>query len=174
MGFKVGAELRGYDVNQIVKLFDDGAIAPAVRLTAKAMARLARTNFRKLTRGGGTGKLLRDIRAKPSKFSDTVWLYGVLGSTNPVGGTKAWLQSTGAHALFFEYGRSAAGRGKRKGQKSQAIKARPQPPRPFMRQTIREGQRKLEGVASKELKVVASKIRRGKLPDKLLRRLKAS
>lgn len=173
MGFKAGAELRGFEVKQIVKLFDEGAIAPAVRLTAKAMARVARANFRKLTRGKGTGKLLRDIKAKPSKFSDKVWLYGVLGNVNPTGGSKAWLESTGAHALFFEYGRSAAGKGKRKGQKSQTIKARPQPPRPFMRQTIREGQRKLEGVASKELKAVASKIRRGKLPDKLLRRIKA-
>ncbi len=173
MGFKAGAELRGYDVAKIVKMFDDGAIEPAVKLTAKAMARLARANFRKLTRGGGTGRLLRDIKAKPSRFDSKVWIYGVLGNVNPTGGTKAWLQSTGAHALFFEYGRSAAGKGKRKGQKSQAIKARPQPPRPFMRQTIREGQRKLEGVANKELKAVASKIRRGKLPDKLLKRIKA-
>jgi hypothetical protein len=174
MGFKAGAELRGFETRQIAHFFEEGAITPAVKLTAKAMARVARANFRKLTKGGGTGKLLRDIRAMPSKFNEQVWIYGVLGNTNPIGGSDAWLRSTGAHAQFFEYGRSAPGKGKRKGQKSQATKARPQPPRPFMRQTIREGQRKLEGVSSAELKRVASKLRRKKIPNTLLKRIKAA
>jgi hypothetical protein len=172
MAFRAGAELRGYEARQIAHLIREDAIDEAEELTAKAMAKVARSNFRHLSKGTGTGNLLRDIKAKKSSYKDGGWIYGVLGSYKPSPGSKLWLASTGGRAHFFEYGRSAAGKGKRHGG-PQAIRKRPQPPRPFMRMTLVRGQKQLGSISTQELKKVLKKLRTGKSPATLIKRIKA-
>ena len=174
MAFKAGAELRGFEARQIVHLIKEGAIDEATELTAKSMARLARTNFKRMSRGhgGDSRRLVGDIKARKSKHKDGGWIYGVLGPYKPSPGSKFWLASTGGRAHFFEYGRSAAGKGKSHGG-PQPISSRPQGPRPFMRQTMLTGQRQLEAVSSQELKRVLKKLRRGKVGGNLIKRIRA-
>lgn len=172
MAFAAGAELRGYEARQIAAFISDDAIEEAVELTAKSMARVAKANFKRMSKGTGTGELLGDIGAKKSKFKDGGWIYGVLGGFSPSQGSKSWEKSTGGRAHFFEYGRSAPGKGKRHGG-PQPIRQRPQRPKPFMRQTLVRGQKSLEAVSSQELKRVLKRLRRGKIPTTLIRRIKA-
>lgn len=171
MAFKSSARLQGYQIKQIKEMFDEGAIEPACRLTAKHMARITRNNFRALTKNTGTGQLLGDIKAIKGKYDETTWLYGVLGDINPPGGSDAWLKSTGGRAHFFEYGRSAPGRGRGSGFKPDPVSIRAQPPRPFMRTTIATGRRQLKGVTSKELTKITKRIRTGKIPTTLIRNI---
>lgn len=163
MGFKTYSRLQGYQVKQIKQMFDDDAIEPATRLTAKHGARIARNNFRAQTKHTGTGQTMRDIKAKKGKYDETTWLYGVLGSR-----TAKWTNSTGARAHFFEYGRSAPGFGKDSAGKPMPVSMRPQPPRPFMRPTIATMQRQLKGNTSKQVKRLTNKINKGKTPKNII------
>lgn len=173
MGFRVNARLQGNTIKEINRLIEQGAVEPANRVTAKAMARVARNNFRRKTQRLGTGETLRDIRAKKSEYSDTGWIFGVLGESGGGRGSTRWTKTTGARALFFEYGRSAPGRGRDRGLRIKADprSQRAQPPRPFMRPTISEGRRRLFGTTSKEIKRTLRKVRRGKVPKKVLRKI---
>lgn len=172
MGFGVGAELRGFKVEKIKELYDQEAIGPAVKMTAREMAKLARLNFRRMSKHTGTGELLRDIRARRSNFSEIDWLYGAFGKSS-----GKWEETTGGRAHFSEYGRSAPGKGKGKGG-PQPVGQRPQQPRPFMRQTINRGKKELYGLSGKEVAKVTKKIRRlsqkGVLAQPLIKRIKSA
>lgn len=166
MALKVTARLQGYQVQQIKDMIDAGAMGPAARLTAIQLARVARNRFRSMSKNSGSGSLLRDIKAMPGKFDGTTWLYGVFGS-----GSGRWTDTTGGRGHFFEYGRSAPGKGKGSGG-PQSKGARPQPPRPFMRPTIAQGKRLFQGMAGKEVSAICRKIRSGRIPNTLIKDIK--
>lgn len=173
MAFRVTARLQGQTIKEINRLIEEGAVEPANRITAKALARVARNNFRRLTKNTGTGQTLRDIKAMKSRYSETGWIFGVLGNVDPPGGTKEWLRSTGARALFFEHGRSAPGRGRDRkwGLKSDPKSKRAQPPRPFLRPTLNEGKRKFGATTQKEIDQVLKRVSRGRIPKKVIRQI---
>ena len=163
MSLKSSYKLQGYLVRQIEEMFEEDAIEPANRLTAKIGARMARGNFRAQTKNTGTGETLRVIKAEKGKYDDTTWIYGVLGDP----GAK-WTETTGARAHFFEYGRSAPGFGKDSSGKAMPVSMRPQPPRPFMRPTVSTLQRRLKGNTSKQVKRLVRKINKGKTPKNII------
>ena len=93
------------------------------------------------------GSIRKALGIRKSKFNG--YIVGVFGDDSPrnlpKGGnvTNTWPYTLGGRAHFFEYGRSAPGKGKGKGRKPQSIEERPQPPRPFMRPAKKKGEREM-------------------------------
>ncbi len=82
------------------------------------------------------------------------WLVGLAGRS----GNK-WENSLGGKAHFFEYGRSAPGKGKAHGG-PQSVRTRAQKPRPFLRPAKNKMKRKLGGITSQELRRAAKRMNR--------------
>ena len=142
----------------------DISIEVATEKTAKKVADKARREIASYNTSGGS--LPGRIDARKSIFDG--YIVGVFG---PVLGKKdKWEDSVGGRAHFFEYGRSTKGEGRgakkvlkvyktKKGKirskyinsKAQAIEARPQPPRPFLRPAKIYGDKIYKDEIEKEL-----------------------
>lgn len=179
MAFKTHSFIRGFEVAEIERRLKEEGLDSAIEATAKTMARVARNNFRAQTKGTGSGELVKTIKARKSKFKKSKagggggWIYGVLGNENPPGGSSSWKESAGGRAHFFEYGRSAPGKGRGHGG-PQSIRQRAQRPRPFMRPTLAQGEKKLGALSSKTFNRVIKKINKVSSSDraKIIRRIR--
>jgi len=106
---------------------------------AQIVERHIKRKFKQRTYGTGTGELFAAIKTRKSKFDG--YIVGVFGTP-----TARWVDSLGARAIFFEFGRAAPGHKSRDtaaGRRArQANKA--QPPRPFFRPGLRSARREIQ------------------------------
>lgn len=145
-----------FNIRRIAQEYEDGIVI-AERAAAKAGEMKARSGFLSKHKGTGTGQMAKSFASWQSRYKNGGWLFGVRGAD-----IKPWTSSVGGRAHFFEYGRSAPGKGKTKVNrwKGQAVRQRPQPPRPFMRPARNWIRSILGGLTSRELRRVASKVNR--------------
>ena len=155
MAMKVTTKLN-FDIRRIAQEYEGGVVI-AERTAAKAGEMKAKAGFLRKHKGTGTGQMAKSFSSWKSRYKNGGWLFGVKGSS-----AGPWPETVGGRAVFFEYGRSAPGRGKTKSNrwKSQAVRQRPQPPRPFMRPARNWIRAVLGGMTSNELRRVARKVNR--------------
>jgi hypothetical protein len=141
------------DTKKIALEMGDG-VDVALEIAAQRIVDLTETKFMNLTQGSGSGEMLREFFDFKSFYKDGGWVAGVFGSKS-----GPWTETVGGRAHFFEYGRSAPGKGKGKGG-PQPISQRPQPPRPFIRPARNQVKRELGGITGKEIARVAARLNR--------------
>jgi len=143
-----------FDVKGITEEMDEGVLL-AVQTAAEAMVADAERRYQSKVGATtkypsqSTGELGTTFKDWKSKFENGGWLGGIIGTR-----TTPWEKSLGARAHFFEYGRSAPGRGKRHGG-PQSVRDRPQQPRMFLRPARNKIKRELNGITGKEIARVA-------------------
>ena len=142
-----------FDIKGITEEMDEGVLL-AVQTAAEAMVADAERRF--LSKVGktkypsqSTGELGTTFKDWKSKYENGGWLGGIIGTK-----TTPWEKSLGARAHFFEYGRSAPGKGKKHGG-PQSVRQRPQQPRMFLRPARNKIKRELNGITGKEIARVA-------------------
>ena len=158
-----------FDIKGITEEMDEGVLL-AVQIAAEKMVADAERRF--LSKVGATtkypsrstGRLGSIFKDWKSRYENGGWLGGIYGTNAPIGKTpgsknKDWEYTIGARAMYFEYGRSAPGRGKSKGG-PQSVRQRPQKPRMFLRPARNKIKRELNGITGKEIMTVARRLNR--------------
>lgn len=141
------------DIRKIAEEMDDG-VNIALEIAAQRLTDIAEHKFMTLTDDSGTGETLKDFFSFKSFWKDGGWVSGVFGTK-----TSPWEESVAGRSHFFEYGRSAPGKGKGHGG-PQSVSQRAQRPRPFIRPARNQVKRELGGITGKELSRVAKRLNR--------------
>ena len=105
---------------------------------------------RNLSKVGGGGSIGGRIQKRKSKFKDGGYIAGVFCDDAGKFGKGNWENSDEGKLHFFEYGRSAPGKGRKHGG-PQSVNERAQPPRSFIRPAKKKNQRKAKGIFLKHL-----------------------
>lgn len=147
------------DINKIANEID-GGVGIALEIAAQRLVDLAESNYMRLSQGTGTGEMLQEFFDFKSMFKDGGWVAGVFGSKS-----GKWEDTVGGRAHFFEYGRSAPGKGKGHGGPQPKSK-RAQPPRPFIRPARNRIKSELGGITSQEVTRVAKRLNKYKKLDR--------
>lgn len=143
-----------FPVATIADAFEGGLLSAEEQAAIEIVNR-ARSNFDRKTQDLGTGEMAGGFFDFKSFFEKGGWVAGVFDHDGP-----AWTETVGGRSHFFEYGRSAPGKGRKSGQKAQSKSERAQPARPFMRPAANYVKRKYGGITTKELARVAARMNR--------------
>jgi len=175
MSFKAKTYLD-FPVNKIAQEYDhelDLAIHAAAKLGQTTARSEFRRKYQRLEPYRHTEHVRSLFRVMKSKYPDRKnpnWLFGVFGSA-----AREWEETIGGRSLFFEYGRSAPGRGRLSLHEDASTSRRlykmtggndagsvrgSQPPRPFMRIAKSKLLRKYPGITAKQLARLARKLNR--------------
>lgn len=135
----------------------DGGVLIASKNAAEELIQIAERRWLGLWQHLGTGEMAESFFDFKSRYEDGGWLAAVAHSAD----TK-WEDTVGGRAHFFEYGRSAPGKGRASSGtgKPQLVRERQQPSRPYMRPARNKIKRKLGGITAKEIRQVARKMNR--------------
>ena len=149
--FTVKADMK-FDARKVIKEYEK-SLDVSYKDTAKLGASLAYRYFIGQHQGLGTGEMKGSFQARRSKYGKKGgWIYGTFGS----GGGGKWEDSLGGRAVFFEYGRSAPGKGRparnRGSWKNTGARGDGQPPRPFMRPSYTVLRHRFPGIVSAALR----------------------
>ena len=153
-----------FDTEAILKAVKIDGVEVALEIAAKQLVDDAESRFMQLHQETGSGEMMQGFFDFKSFFADGGWIAGVFDKPGP------WAESVGGRAHFFEYGRSAPGRGRESSGKADARSKRAQPPRPFMRPARNKMKRKIGGLIGKEVTIIARKLNRSKQADKFVQR----
>ena len=154
--FKVTAELR-LDVRRIMKEYNETLDASCAD-TAKLGAVIAYRYFLGQTQHLGTGEMEGSFGARASKYGKKGgWIYGTFGSN-----AGDWADTLGGRSQFFEYGRSAPGKGRPDKNRGDWVNTGAvgdgQPPRPFMRPSYAVLKGRFPGIVAGGTRVSAKKL----------------
>lgn len=141
-------------VAAIAEAFDEGQLL-AEEEAAKEIVSRAQANFMRKHQGTGTGETAAGFFDFKSFYENGGWVAGVFDHDGP-----EWTETVGGRTAFFEYGRSAPGKGRKSTGKAQKSKERAQPPRPFMRPARNYVMKKYGGITSQQLRRVAARMNR--------------
>lgn len=161
-GFKTEVFLD-FDVKKIGGEHEK-AVLVALEEAAIQLVDIAETTYMQKSQNTGKGKMIEGFFDFKSFYSDGGWVGGVFGRDGD------WTETIGGRAHFFEYGRSAPGKGRDFGGPEPSRK-RAQPPRPFIRPAKNKIKRRLGGITSKELKRIAKKLNRSKKLDNAIMKI---
>ena len=154
-----------FDVKKIADDMDDGVLKGSQEAAEEGVKHAERL-FKGKERGTGTGETSAGFFDFKSFYRDGGWVFGTFNKRR-----GKWEDSVGGRAHFFEYGRSAPGKGRGKTGKPQPVRQRAQRPRPFMRPARNRIKRRLGGITSQELRKVARKLNRSKQLDSEVQRV---
>jgi len=142
-----------FNVPAISQGFDEGMLT-ALEEAAKIGVEQSKRIFQRKTKHTGTGEMEETFFEFKSFYKNGGWVFGV--------GNKEgeWEDSPSGRAVFFEYGRSAPGFGRKSTGKPLPVKWRAQPPRPFIRPARNAVKRALGGITGRELSAIARRMNR--------------